>query len=104
MSTRFKFYYVILNGSSYILGIHYLSSNSVRKVRLNTSGNIIEDVTDTVLNDGTIKRVSGNNVIILCGDKVVKVYKDYKLSPIKLSKLQENQFSHENPNIGVIDF
>ena len=55
LSTSFKFYYVILNGSPYIFLIDYLSLNSIRKLRLNTSGNIIEDVFDTVLEDDTIK-------------------------------------------------
>jgi len=74
----------VLNNQQYILGIYYLSHNSIRKIRL--SGNILEDITDTVLPNNTVKRVSGSYVTIINQDTIVSVYKDYKLSPIKVSR------------------
>lgn len=76
----------------------------VRKIRLNMAGNIIEDITDTVLLDGRIKRVSGKNVIIIKDGKIVEAYKDYNLAPIRLSGKETTSRNTENPNIGVIDF
>lgn len=104
LSTNFKFYMVILNGIHYILGVNYLTRNSVRKIRLNMGGNILEDVVDTVLEDGSIHRVSSKNIIIIKHGKVVKAFKDYNLSPVRLSGKQMISESSENPNIGVIDF
>ena len=104
MSSSFKFYSVVLNHHPYILGIHYLGLDSIRKLRLNMYGNILEDITDIVLENGTVKRTSGKNVLIIKDDKVIETYSDYKLSAIKLSKAQKETYSFENPNIGVIDF
>lgn len=96
---------VILNGINYILGIHYMDVYCVRKIRLSMAGNILEDVTDTVLANDTIKRVSGKNVVIINNkDKVIKSYRDNILSPIKPPLSSKEIKSGENPNIGVIDF
>lgn len=65
LSPAFKFYKVVLNNCPYILGIHYLANNSVRKVRLSLSGLYLEDIVDTILPSGRLKRVDGNSVIIL---------------------------------------
>ena len=67
----------MLNNRNYVLGIHYLTSNSVRKVRLNLLGTILEDVIDTILDDGKVKRISGKNVMIISGDKIVRAYKNF---------------------------
>lgn len=56
LPSSFKFYKVILNNSYYILGINYLTSNSVRKIPLSLSDVLLEYIVDTVLLNGkTIK-------------------------------------------------
>lgn len=102
LSPNFKFYQVVLNNRSYILGIHYLTSNSVRKIRLSLSGLFLEDIVDTALINGNVKRVNGNNVLILKNGRVVHFYKKIKFPAIKNNS--KNISSTENPNIGVIDF
>lgn len=102
LSTYFQFYSVILNGIKYILGVNKLNQDSVRKLRLTLSGNIIEDITDTVLPNGCIQRKSRKDVYILRGDIVVESYKNISISPIP--KPVSVQQTTENANIGVIDF
>jgi hypothetical protein len=41
--------------------------------------------------------------MIISGNKIIKVYKNYVLPHIKLSKIQQESYSSEKPNIGVID-
>jgi len=74
LSPSFKFYLLLLNRRNFILGIHYLTSNSVRKFRLSLAGQILEDIVDTVLINGNIKRVNGNNVIME-NERVMSYYK-----------------------------
>lgn len=102
LSSNFKFYSVVLNKAPYILGLHYLSNNSVRKIRLSMTGLLLEDIVDTVLENGNVKRVDGNSVIILKNDRVINYYKKIQFSPVKSSN--QKKLSTENPNIGVLDF
>lgn len=107
LSPEFKFYNVILNSRSYILGIHYLSNNSVRKIRISLSGLFLEDIVDTVLPSGKVKRVNNNSVLIMKDFKVIHHYKLIRFLPIKTNnnkKDNKNVSFTENPNIGVLDF
>lgn len=81
----FKFYLIKLNNTPYLLAVKYITNSSIRKVRMNLSGNIMEDIRDLVLDNGNIKRVMGNNVLIICKDKIIKSYVNISLSPIKSS-------------------
>lgn len=49
---------------SYILGVHYISNICIRKVRINLYGNILEDITDYVLEHGKVSRSCGKHVTI----------------------------------------
>lgn len=103
----FKFYNITINNKDYIIGVDFLSSDSVRKVRLSKTGIILEDIIDHNLADGNIKRVCGNNVIIIKNNKVIRGYKDLHLIPINNKKRGRKYTAlgvMENPNIGVIDF
>ena len=101
LSPNFKFYFVILNGIPRVLGVHILSPFTVRKMLFNMNGSVIEDVVDNISEVGIVTRKTDGYVTIFDGGKIVKVYKEVKLLPIKHK--QVNIF-HENPNIGVIDF
>ena len=103
LSPKFKFYYVILNNRPYILGLHYLTKDSVRKIRLSLSGLFLEDLVDSVLSNGNIKRVKNNNVLIIKKDRVIEYYKLMKLLPISKHNIKSISAT-ENPNIGVLDF
>ena len=63
IDVNFKFYLTMLNSKPYVLGINHINHSCIRKIRLNLSGTLIEDVTDYVLSDNSIKRVSGGNVM-----------------------------------------
>lgn len=102
LSTSFKFYNIDLNSGKYILGIHYLTNNYVRKIPLYLSGQLLEDIVDTELENGKIERVSGNNVLIINKDRVINYYKKIKL--LRIRNNSKGISSTDNPNIGVIDF
>ena len=104
LSPSFKkiFYYLTLNNRPYILGLHYLSTNSVRKIRLSLSGLFLEDIVDSVLSNGNIKRVHNNNVLIMNNNRVIDQYKIIKFIPIK--NTNKHALATENTNIGVVDF
>lgn len=102
ISYNFKFYRVCLNSRYYILGIHYLGIKSVRKIRLSESGLLLEDITDTVLADGSIKRVNKNNVVIIKNNRIIGYNKLIRFSPI--NKIVKKDLFTENPIIGVLDF
>ena len=80
LSPNFKFYKVMLNNRSYIIGMHYLTSNSVRNIRLSLSGLFLEDIVDNALINGNVKRVNGNNVLIFNNERVLHFYKKIKIS------------------------
>jgi hypothetical protein len=66
-------------------------------------GLIIEDIVDTVLDNGNVQRVSNNkNVFIIKNNTILKSYSTNNLAPIKSRPLVKS--NRENPNIGVIDF
>lgn len=80
LPSSFKFYSTVLNNRDFILGVDYLSNTSVRKIRLSSSGEIIEDLVDPVLANGNIKRVDNNNVLIIINkDRVIHYYREMKL-------------------------
>lgn len=102
MDTSFEFYIVTLNKRTYILGIEHMSYNSIIKIRLNILGTI-EDMIDTVLSCGEIKRVVGSISMIFEGNTLVSPWKDYKLPSLKLCKVHTESYAIENTNISVID-
>ena len=101
---NFKFHLIKLNNITYLLAIKHITNTCIRKLRMNLSGNIMEDITDFVLENGNVKRVIGNNVIIINNDKIINSYRNINLTPIRLTKTNAISYSSENPNIGVIDF
>ena len=95
----FKFY-LLKYRHDYVLAIKILGKDSIEKIRYSLSGVIINRITDNVTNN-LIHRVSGNQEVIIDGDKVISIKQDIKLKPIK--KPNVKSLFVENNNIGVID-
>ncbi len=55
-----------------VVGIKVISNTEVNKLRFSVGGVLLEDITDTVLEDGVVKREVNNNVLIIKGDRVMK--------------------------------
>lgn len=104
ITRSFKFYQVTLQNKDYIIGINYLSPDSVRKIRLNKQGAITEDVTDTLQpGNKIIRRNSNGQTIIMKGNRIIEAYKTLNVRAIPRLKEEKGKKGVENDKIGVID-
>jgi hypothetical protein len=97
----YKFYLLKDKKSDHVLGIKFLNNTTIDNICYSLTGTVISHVTYTLIDDNTISRKSGNNMMVIKDNIIIESRQDINLKPI--SKLKSKSLHIENPNIGVID-
>ena len=99
--SSFKFYFIYINSSHYVLATKYIDNNKVLKISYLLNGVVDNVITDTLLSDNIVSRVNGNTEYLIENNNVIHSKQSLMIRPI--SKPNITLISREDFNIGVID-
>ena len=101
LSEDYKFYLVSTSTTTYILASLKTSEVEYNKIKFSLSGTVLNNLTDTLLQDNIILRKDGNISFYIIDGTIF--HSKQKLGLIPLPKATSDTKAIENPNIGVID-